>query len=58
MATEQLNHTIESAKHLSREELRIVAQRILAMLNDLEWDETLASPESLADSQRMLAKSS
>ena len=46
MATDQLNHVVESAKQLSREELEIASQRILDMLDDMRWDALFKDPRS------------
>jgi len=42
----QADHVIEAAKQLSLDELKAVSERILDMLDDMKWDELLATPES------------
>jgi len=52
----QADHVIEAAKQLSLDELKTVSERILDMIDDMKWDELLASPESQADMERMTAE--
>ena len=42
----QADRVIEAAKQLSLDELKAVSERILDMLDDMKWDELLATPES------------
>jgi hypothetical protein len=42
----QADHVIEAVNKLSLEELQAVSDYILEKLDDMKWDELLASPES------------
>lgn len=42
----QADRVIEAAKQLSLDELKAVSEHILDMLDDMKWDELLATPES------------
>ena len=53
MATDQLNHVVEAAKLLSREELKIASQRILDMLDEMEWDAIWKKPEARALARKL-----
>jgi len=46
MATDQLNHVVESAMLLSPEELEIASQHILDMLDKKKWDALFKDPRS------------
>lgn len=46
MTTDQLNHVVESAKLLSREELEIASQRIRDMLDEMIWDTLFKDPRT------------
>ena len=52
----QADRLIEAAKQLSLDELEVVSEHILAMLDDMKWDELLASPQFQADMERMTAE--
>jgi hypothetical protein len=56
MRSDQLNAAIEAAEKLSFKNQEMIAKEILKRIKDMEWEETLTSPESLADSERMRAK--
>jgi hypothetical protein len=46
MATDQLKRAYEAAEKLSLKDQDMIAEKILEEIEDLKWDETLASPES------------
>lgn len=56
MATDQLNHFIEEAEHLSDEDLQAAYTRIQEILNDRKWNKLLASPESITYEKKVHAK--
>ena len=60
MATEQLKAALkivqEKAEKLSLKSQDLIAKKILREIEDVEWEETLSSPESLADSEKELAE--
>jgi hypothetical protein len=60
MATEQLKAALkiiqERAEKLSLKSQNLIAKKILREIEDAEWEETLTSPESLADSEKELAE--
>jgi hypothetical protein len=60
MATEQLKAALkivqEKAEKLSLKSQDLIAKKILREIEDAEWEETLTSPESLADSEKELAE--
>jgi hypothetical protein len=56
MRSDQLNAAIEAAEKLSLKNQDMIAKEILKRIKDMEWEEILTSPESLADSERMRAK--
>lgn len=56
MRSDQLNAAIKAAEKLSLKDQDMIAKEILKRIKDMEWEETLTSPESLADSERMRAK--
>ncbi|HWS83118.1 MAG TPA: hypothetical protein VN207_02545 [Ktedonobacteraceae bacterium] len=56
MATDQLKHAYEAAEKLSLKDQDMIAEKILEEIEDLKWDETLASPESQAYMEKMAAE--
>ena len=56
MRSDQLNAAIEAAEKLSLKNQDMIAKEILKRIKDMEWEETLTSPESLADSEFMRTK--
>jgi hypothetical protein len=56
MRSDQLNAAIEAAEKLSLKNQDMIAKEILKKIKDMEWEETLTSPESLTDSERMRTK--
>jgi len=56
MRGDQLNAAIEAAEKLSLKNQDMIAKEILKRIKDMEWEETLTSPESLADSEKVLAE--
>ena len=60
MATEQLKAALkivqEKAEKLSLKSQDLIAKKILREIEDAEWEETLTSPESIADSEKELAE--
>jgi hypothetical protein len=56
MATDELKEILERMEKLSLKNRDMIAKEILKRIKDAEWEETLTSPESLADSERMRAK--
>jgi hypothetical protein len=56
MATDELKEILERMKKLSLKNRNMIAKEILKRIKDAEWEETLTSPESLADSEKVLAE--
>jgi hypothetical protein len=57
MTSEQLKAAYETAvEKLSLKDQDMLAKEIIKRIKDMEWEETLTSPESLADSERMRKK--
>lgn len=60
MAIDQLREAYERAERLSFEHQSELAEDFLAKIKAMEmdekWEKTLASPESIADSERMRTK--
>ena len=60
MASEQLKAAYEAAEKLSLKDQDMLAQHILERIEEMEWDEKwdelLASPESVADMEKMKEK--
>ena len=60
MASDQLKAAYEAAEKLSLKDQDMLAQHILERIEEMEWDEKwdelLASPESVADMEKMTAK--
>jgi hypothetical protein len=40
----QVDHVVEEAKQLSYEDLKAASERILDMLDEMEWDAIVAKP--------------
>lgn len=40
----QVDHVVEEAKQLSYEDLKAASERILDMLDEMEWDTIVAKP--------------
>jgi len=60
MATEQLKAAYEAAQKLSLKDQDMLAEHILERIEEMgcdeKWDELLASPESVADMEKMKAE--
>jgi hypothetical protein len=60
MATDELREAYERAEKLSSKNQSMLAKDILAKITSMEWDEkwdeTLASPESIAYQEQVSAK--
>jgi len=60
MASDQLKAAYEAAEKLSLKDQDMLARHILERIKEMEWDEKwdelLASPESVADMEKMKAK--
>jgi len=56
MATDELKEILERMEKLSLKNRDMIAKEILKRIKDAEWEETLTSPESLADSEKVLAE--
>ncbi len=56
MATDEPKEILERMEKLSLKNRAMIAKEILKRIKEAEWEETLTSPESLADSEKVLAE--